>query len=122
VTNANKAKGTRWELAIRRFLREHGIDAFKPYEEGHEDAGDIHGVDPFVLQAKDWRAVTDALREGLDGAERQAIVAGRDYGAAVVKRARRPVGSAYVVMTLDTFVALLRRLRGLPPEQDSPSD
>lgn len=116
MPNANKAKGTAWELAIRRFLREHGIDAYKPYEEGRDDAGDVHGVDPFILQAKNYKSWEDAMREGLDGAERQKLIAGQPYGAAVVKRARRPTGSAYVVMTLDTFTAVLRALRGLPPE------
>lgn len=116
MTSAAKTKGITWERVVRRFLRERGIDAFKPYEEGHEDAGDIHGVDPFILQAKDWRAWEAAIREGLDGAERQKRVAGRPFGAAVVKRARRPVGSAYVVMSLDTFASVLRALHGLPPE------
>lgn len=114
--NANKAKGTAWELAVRRFLRSKGIDAFKPYEEGHEDAGDVHGVDPFILQAKNYKSWETAIREGLDGAEKQKRVAGQPYGAAVVKRARRPVESAYVVMTLETFAAVLRALRGLPPD------
>lgn len=116
MSNPNKRKGSAWELAIRKYLREHGIDAFKPYEAGHADAGDIAGIDPFVGQAKDWRSWTDAIREGLDGAERQARVAGQPYGVAIVKRARRPVGAAYVVMTLATFAAILRRLRGLPTQ------
>lgn len=114
MTNANKAKGTAWELAVRRYLREQGIDAFKPYEEGHEDAGDVHGIDPFIGQAKDWRSWEAAIREGLDGAEKQARVAGQPFAVAIVKRARRPAAAAYVVMTLATFAAILRRLRGIP--------
>ena len=116
MTSPQKRKGLTWERAIREFLRERGIDAFKPYEEGFDDAGDVHGVDPFILQAKNYASWQDAIREGLDGAERQKLIAGQPHGAAVVKRARRPVGSAYVVMTLDTFAAVLRALRGLPPE------
>jgi hypothetical protein len=116
MTSPQKRKGLLWERVVRVFLRERGLDAFKPYEEGFEDAGDIHGVEPFILQAKDWLSWEAAIREGLDGAERQKLVAGQPFGAAVVKRARRPVGSAYVVMTLDTFAAVLRALRGLPPE------
>jgi hypothetical protein len=112
VSNPNKAKGTAWELAVRRYLRALGIDAFKPYEEGHDDAGDIHGVDPFILQAKNYRSWQDAIREGLDGAERQKRVAGVRWGAAVVKRLRRTdPGEAFVVMTLATFAEVLLDLR-----------
>jgi hypothetical protein len=116
VTSPQKRKGLIWERAVRLYLRARGLDAFKPYEEGFEDAGDIHGVDPFILQAKNYASWETAIREGLDGAERQKVVAGRPFGAAVVKRARRPVESAYVVMTLDTFASVVRALRGLPPE------
>jgi hypothetical protein len=111
VTSPQKRKGNAWELAVRRFLRERGIDAFKPYEEGHDDAGDVHGVDPFILQAKNYTNRTDAIREGLDGAEKQKRVAGVRWGAAVVKRVRRDAGEAYVVMTLSTFVEVLLALR-----------
>jgi hypothetical protein len=111
VTNPQKRKGNAWELAVRRFLRAQGIDAFKPYEEGHEDAGDVHGTDPFILQAKNYTSWQDAIREGLDGAERQKRVAGAHWGAAVVKRLRRPVEAAYVVMTLATFAEVLNALR-----------
>lgn len=120
MANANKAKGMKFEREVRRYLREEGIDAFKPYEEGYADAGDIHGIDPFVGQAKDWRSWQDAIREGLDGGERQKLVAGQPFAVAIVKRARRTVAEAYVVMTLATFAAILRRLRGLPPADDIP--
>jgi hypothetical protein len=114
VTSPQKRKGLTWERAVRVFLRSHGIDAFKPYEEGHDDAGDVHGVDPFILQAKNYTNRTDAIREGLDGAEKQKRVAGVRWGAAVVKRVRRDAGEAYVVMTLSTFVEVLLALRNPP--------
>jgi hypothetical protein len=96
---------------VRTFLRSKGIEAFKPYEEGHDDAGDIHGVDPFILQAKNYTSWQDAIREGLDGAEKQKRVAGVPWGAAVVKRLRREAADAYVVMTLATFAEVLLALR-----------
>jgi hypothetical protein len=111
VTSPQKRKGLTWERVVRTFLRSKGIDAFKPYEEGHDDAGDIHGVDPFILQAKNYKSWQDAIREGLDGAEKQKRVARVRWGAAVVKRLRRDVGEAYVVMTLSTFVEVLLALR-----------
>lgn len=111
MTNANKAKGTRWEKALREFFRALDIPAFKPYEEGHEDAGDIQGLTPFVGQAKDWRSWEAAIREGLDGAEKQAAVAREQYGVAFVKRARRPTGEGYAVTTVSTWALVWLRMR-----------
>lgn len=116
MANPAKAKGSRWELAIRQFLRAAGIDAFKPYEEGWDDSGDIAGIDPFVGQAKAYASIVDGIREGVAGAERQAVVAGQPFGVAIVKRPGKSTGEAYVVMRLDTFARLLLWLRGpLPP-------
>lgn len=108
--SAQKAKGTRFETAVRDYLREHGLPAYRPAQEGFRDVGDIHGVSPFVVQCKDWRDVTGALREGVTGAQVQAANAGEEFGVAVIKRARKPVGDAYVAMTLADFVRLWSHL------------
>jgi hypothetical protein len=74
VTSPAKAKGSAWERAVRDWTREH-LDprAYKPHEEGFEDVGDLHLFGgQVVVQAKDWRSWEDAIREGLDGAVRQA--------------------------------------------------
>lgn len=115
MSNPRKAKGTRWETAVTRALNafwggRHGLKAYKPRQEGFRDVGDIH-ASPFVIQAKDWKDVVGALREGLDGAEKQKRNAGEPYGVATIKRARRPVGDAYAVMTLETFARLVLRIR-----------
>lgn len=111
MSNPQKAKGTRWETAVVEFLR--GVlgrrRVYKPRAEGFRDVGDIHAP-PFVLQAKDWRDVTGALREGLAGAVVQAEHAEYPFGAAVVKRARKPVGDAYFVMRLEDAARLMDRL------------
>lgn len=109
MSNPQKAKGTRWETAVVRFLRDRGLYAYKPRQEGFRDVGDIH-VPPFVLQAKDWKDVLGALREGTDGARVQRVNAGLPYGAAVIKRARRPIEDAYVVIRLGDFPDLVRDL------------
>ena len=111
MSNPNRARGRRWEATLVRFFRLFGIDAFCPVQEGFTDSGDIHGLSPFVGQAKDWRNWQDAIREGLDGAERQKHRAGEMYGVALVKRARRSVGEGYAVMSVATFALLLLRLR-----------
>lgn len=110
------AKGTRWESAVRDFLNavfggRWGLKVYRPRQSGFRDEGDLHGVSPFVLQAKDWRDVVSALREGVNGAVVQAEHAGEPYGVAVVKRARRPVGDAYAVLRLSDLARVIVRLR-----------
>ncbi|RLK22661.1 hypothetical protein DER29_0499 [Micromonospora sp. M71_S20] len=109
--SANKAKGTRWETALVRFFRAATIRAFRPAQEGFRDVGDLGGLDPFAGQAKDWANWQAAIREGLDGVEKQRLHARQDYGVAFVKRARASTGRGYAVMTVATFVRLLLRLR-----------
>lgn len=115
MANRHKSKGTRWETAVVRvlqsfFARRHGLDPYRPAQAGR-DVGDVNGVSPFIVQAKAWDSWESAIREGLDGAERQRVHAGEQYGVAVVKRARRAVGDAYAVMTVATWARVLMRLR-----------
>lgn len=114
--SANKAKGTKWETDVVRTLNKFwrgrfGLKARRVAQEGPADTGDLHGIDPFIGQCKAWRSWEDAIREGLDGAERQKVAAKRHYGVAFVKRARKSVGEGYAVMTVATFARLLVRLR-----------
>lgn len=111
MASAAKAKGTRWESALVTFLRACGVAAYRPAQAGFKDVGDLHGLSPFVGQAKDYRSWEVAIREGLDGAEKQKGHAGELYGVAFVKRARRPAGAGYAVLTVATFTRLLVRLR-----------
>lgn len=107
MSNPQKAKGTRWETAVTRFLKDAGLFAYKPRQEGRYDVGDIH-VPPFVLQAKDYRDVVTGIRQGVEGVAEQRLHAGLPFGAAVVKRARKPVEDAYLVMRLGDFPDLVR--------------
>ena len=112
VTNANKARGTRWESSVVGFLREAaGISAYKPRPEGLADVGDIHAAG-FLIQAKDWADWQSAIREGLDGAVVQAGNWERKTGeallpVAVVKRRNKAVSEAYVIVRLGDFIALM---------------
>jgi hypothetical protein len=113
---AAKAKGTRWETALVRALSAFfaglfGLAPRRVAQEGFTDSGDLHGISPFIAQAKDWKSWEAAIREGLDGAERQKGHAGEPYGVAFVKRARRSVGEGYAVMTVATWARVLLRLR-----------
>lgn len=114
--SANKAKGTKWETDLVRSLGaffggRFGLAPRRVAQEGFKDTGDLHGLDPFIGQAKNWKSWEDAIREGLDGAQKQKDHAGAEYGVALVKRVRRGVGDGYAVMTVGTFARLLLRLR-----------
>lgn len=114
--SANKAKGTEWETALVKslnafFRRRYGLVPRRVAQEGFKDSGDLHGLSPFIGQAKNYKSWEEAIRLGLDGAEKQKVNAGEPYGVAFVKRARRSVGDGYAVMNVATFARLLLRLR-----------
>ncbi|USL85057.1 hypothetical protein [Arthrobacter phage SWEP2] len=114
--SAAKQKGTAWETALVRVLGtfwagRFGLAPRRVAQEGFKDSGDLHGLDPFIAQAKNYKSWEDAIRLGLDGAEKQKVHAGQPYGVAFVKRVRRSVGDGYAVMSVATFARLLVRLR-----------
>lgn len=111
-----KAKGTAWETALVRHLGaffdgRHGLKPRRVAQEGFADTGDLHGLSPFIAQAKNYRSWEDAIRLGLDGAEVQKTRAGEPYGVAFVKRVRRSVGDGYAVQTIASWARVLLRLR-----------
>lgn len=107
----NTAKGTAWETALVNALAVFGIKAYRPRAQGAKDVGDIHGLSPFVGQAKNWASWEAAIREGLDGAVKQAGHAGELYGVAFVKRARASTERGYAVMDVRTWALMLARVR-----------
>lgn len=115
--SAAKRKGTAFESALRNLgnevLVEEGLDGtiYRPAQEGFADTGDLHGMSPFIGQAKNWKDLTGALREGVDGAQVQAQRAGEDFGVAFIKRPRKGVAEAYAVLPAEVFFRLLARLR-----------
>lgn len=115
MSSPQKAKGTRWETAVERFLKDAGLFVYKPRQAGALDVGDIHAP-PFTLQAKDYRDVITGIRQGVEGVAEQRLHAGLPFGAAVVKRARKPVDDAYVVMRLGDLPDLIRALTGAEQE------
>lgn len=114
--SAAKSKGTAFETLIVKALASffggrYGLAPRRVAQEGFNDSGDIHGVSPFIVQAKAYKSWEEAIRLGLDGAEKQKNHAGEPYGVAFVKRPRRSIGDAYAVMNVATFARLLLRLR-----------
>lgn len=112
MASAAKAKGTRHESAIVGYLNTQGIPARRVAQHGQLDLGDVHGIDPFVGQAKNYRDLATALRDGVDGAVAQAARVGRTYlPVAFVKRPRKGAADTYAVMPLSTFAEVLKRLQ-----------
>lgn len=104
----NKAKGTRYESALVAYLNSEGLTTYRPAQAGARDTGDIHGIPHFAVQAKDWRDVTGAVREGTDGVQKQRENLGAQFGVNFVKRAHKPIAHGYAVMRIDNFIDLLR--------------
>ncbi|MFG3715826.1 hypothetical protein [Micromonospora sp. NPDC047730] len=109
--SAAKAKGTAYETLCVRALRLFGILARRVAQEGFADTGDLHGLSPWIGQCKAYKSWEDAIRLGLDGAEKQRLHARESYGVAFVKRVRRSVGESYAVQTLATWARVYVRLR-----------
>ncbi|WP_329105552.1 hypothetical protein OG792_32930 [Micromonospora sp. NBC_01699] len=107
----NKAKGTAYETLSVRALNTFGVDAYRAAQAGAKDTGDLHGLSPWIGQNKAYKSWQDAIRIGLDGAEKQRVNAHESYGVALVKRAYRSVGESYAVQTFATWARVLVRLR-----------
>ena len=106
--NPNKARGTRWESAVRDFLNSTGQDAHRVAQAG-ADVSDVHLNGLWALQCKDQ--AQQRYAEWIPAAEQQAANAGLPLSVVVHKRRNRPVGEALVVMSLDQFADLSNRLR-----------
>ena len=111
MPNPNKAKGSKFELDVERYLQGEGLDAKRPRQTGNRDVGDLHVEGDWILQLKNWANIASAVREGSAGAVVQAEHAGRPYGAAVIKKPRGSIADAYVVLPLRLFARLLLRMR-----------
>ena len=111
MTSPNAAKGKAFERDTRRYLEAvFGRQVRRPHQEGFKDVGDLH-LSPFVLQAKNYANVADALNVGVAGAEVQAVHAEEPFGVAVIKKRNAPIADARVAMTLRTFRDVVERLR-----------
>ena len=116
MTIAARRKGTAFESAVVSFLRDHDVIAERLARAGAEDDGDIicgHVGRYFILEAKATRQID------LAGAVDQAEVEARNYsrhrgpdhlwpGVAVIKRRNHGIAESYVVMSLRSFVGIVR--------------
>ena len=104
MTNPNKAKGSKFELDVVRYLQEHGFPFVqRAYGAGRQDdRGDILGVPGFTIECKD-HAKHD-IPAWLGEAERERQNAGTRFGVVIVKRRGKGAAESYVVQTLASWV------------------
>lgn len=112
MSNRHKAKGTRWETEVVRFLAGLGLSVHRNVQHGAKDIGDIGGLDLFAIECKDHR--THTLAEWIDQARREAVHAGKPFGVVIFKRPRKPTSDAYVLMDLESFSRLVELLERTP--------
>lgn len=106
-------KGTKFETAICGYLsRVLGATIERRAKHGTNDTGDISGVfigdKPVVIEAKDRAKL--AFPQWLDEAEVERENADAEYGVVVAHRKGKgasSMGEQYVVMTLETFAAII---------------
>jgi hypothetical protein len=104
--NTNGERGEKFERDVRDYLR----DAYWPGCERRgkqfaKDRGDlVGGPEGWVLDCKDHAQID--LASFIDQAEQESRNARVGFFAAIVKRRRRPVKDAYVVMPLHVFVEI----------------
>jgi len=108
MSHPSKAKGDRWERELVRFLRDSGFpQAARLRQTGEADEGDLTIGSPlWALEAKDDKSLSPwAMAEQ---AEREARNAGKPFGVAVRKSPRRSTSEATVVMTMGTWLRMVR--------------
>lgn len=103
-----RAKGTAWETAVVKWLREHGF----PFTErrslhGTNDMGDITGIPGVVIECKN--AKTYKLAEWIDETTQETTNAKADIGVLFIKRIGKTDPSmGYWVMTAEHGARLLK--------------
>ena len=114
MSSQSKRKGSLYESALENYYNEQGFKARRLPRAGAKDIGDIAiEVSDFVVvvEAKDVKA--NAYHEWLRQAEVEAEHYEDKYksptiGVVARKNRNHSVGSSHIMMTNETFIALLR--------------
>jgi hypothetical protein len=110
--NRPKIAGTRFERAVCDYLEPRFPHVERQCLRGNRDRGDLLGIVGWALELKAEKKLdpTTALKE----AEVAARNSGAAWHAAILKRPRRGIGDALVVMTLDQWADLIADERRTP--------
>ena len=107
MAHPSKAKGDRAELELAKLLADRlGIDCRRMLGAGRaDDVGDLHGLDGWTAEVKNYASLADGINEGLRDLAREQANAGTPFGVAFV---RRRGGRWIAVMDLDQWCAVYR--------------
>lgn len=108
----NKRRGASWEIALRDWFRERGLNAERLRLNGALDEGDLIVNDDGILtliEAKDaqqfdlsgWLKEVEVERVNYAGA--RGVASDDVWPIVVIKRRGQPIENAYVVTTLGEF-------------------
>ena len=102
MVNRAKAKGTRAEVRVRDYLRDHGF----PYcerlpTEGSKDRGDL-SIPGICVEVKDHKTIT--LAAFMDELAVEKTNANVPIGVVIIPRRGKPIARAYVVQDLEQWV------------------
>ncbi len=99
MSNPSKQKGSAWEKRLVDFLRTHGHpNAERRVTEGRNDRGDVSGIQGWIVEAKNHRALD--LSGWCDEAEKEATAAHVYRWAVVLPRKAHQTRKAYAVIPL----------------------
>ena len=114
MSNPSKQKGTAWENAVAKHLRANGYpEVFRLAPAGEHDAGDLGGISEVAFECRNRQR--QELAKNIDDANSRARNKGARWGVAIMKRPRRPVSDAYVLLDMATFLDLLAEV--VPPRK-----
>lgn len=100
MTNRSKNRGTAWETAVVKYLRENGFPgAERRALSGSNDKGDITVCPGIIAECKDWADYGDGdVADWWKQTATERKNANAAIGLLVVKRAYRPTGMAWCWM------------------------
>ncbi len=108
MSTPSKRKGSAWELAIAKYLIEHGWKRAERRIAGSNlDKGDINGIDGCTIEAKNEKRID--LSGYLKELEVEMANAKADTGVVIVKKKGiTDVGESYAVMPVKIWVSLMK--------------
>lgn len=104
--SASKQKGTGFETAVVRYLRDEGFPACERRSlSGNVDRGDIAGIDGWTIECKNQNGLS--LSGWSDETERERLANEDPWGLLVVKRRLKAISESYAIMPLESMVQLM---------------
>ena len=111
MTNPARSRGTSFETALMRYLREHGFDVERLRQAGAQDEGDLVVKDGSItiLEAKATRrldtasGVREAMVEKVNYAKHRGLNPDDITGAMIWKVPGKGIGDALVILPLREF-------------------